>query len=148
MPQRGIDGEVGPWLAELQISMQPASRATCETHSHCLQSGLASLLQLPPLRCCRAKPPPPQRTSPAATLLAQLAHATAWQGTSAAGLTRGMLFRAPTMVAASHSTTMPPAPYTITLVLFSTLSHCSRDSSARVASPGSREIAERRPAAV
>ena len=36
-----------------------------------------------------------------------------------------MLFSAPTMVAASHSTTMPPAPYTITLVLFSTLSHCS-----------------------
>lgn len=40
-------------------------------------------------------------------------------------LTRGMLFRAPTMVEASHSTTMLPAPYTTTLVLFSTLSHCS-----------------------
>lgn len=30
------------------------------------------------------------------------------------------------MVEASHSTTMPPAPYTITEVLFSTLSHCRR----------------------
>lgn len=43
-----------------------------------------------------------------------------------ASLTRGMELRADTTVEASHRATMAPLPYTITVVLFSTLSHCCR----------------------